>query len=228
MPPAKKRTRTYDPAKIRTAVLAQFGHVREAVARPHARAARRCRPGSGTGPYGSWPRTSPWPLGAVGRYLDEPAPPKRDVALLDWPFATAAAAGHIAEDTRELRRRADLASSPPAPPTAGRSAPAGLAGRGPAAADPVRRDDPRRLPGHPHRRTRRPHRRPERRRPGPRHPVRPPGPRRLHPPARRRPRREGPRRRPPRCGCRRTPWSSASRAPGTPGAPRRTSSRPTR
>lgn len=31
MPPAKKRTRSYDSAKIRAAVLAQFGHVREAV-----------------------------------------------------------------------------------------------------------------------------------------------------------------------------------------------------
>ncbi|MFD7897454.1 sterol carrier family protein [Streptomyces sp. NPDC059743] len=31
MPPAKKRTRSYDSAKIRAAVLAQFGNVREAV-----------------------------------------------------------------------------------------------------------------------------------------------------------------------------------------------------
>ena len=32
MPPARKRTRSYDPAKIRAAVLAQFGNVRAAVA----------------------------------------------------------------------------------------------------------------------------------------------------------------------------------------------------
>ncbi|MEU9603925.1 sterol carrier family protein [Streptomyces sp. NPDC048057] len=32
MPPAKKRTRSYDPAKTRAAVLAQFDHVRTAVA----------------------------------------------------------------------------------------------------------------------------------------------------------------------------------------------------
>jgi hypothetical protein len=31
MPPARKRTRTYDPAKIRVAVLAQFGNVRQGV-----------------------------------------------------------------------------------------------------------------------------------------------------------------------------------------------------
>ncbi len=31
MPPAKKRARSYDPAKIRTAVLAQFENVRQAV-----------------------------------------------------------------------------------------------------------------------------------------------------------------------------------------------------
>lgn len=31
MPPAKKRARTYDAAKIRAAVTAQFGHVADAV-----------------------------------------------------------------------------------------------------------------------------------------------------------------------------------------------------
>ncbi|CAM5739904.1 Amidophosphoribosyltransferase [Streptomyces alboniger] len=31
MPPAKKRARTYDPGRIRTAVLTQFGTVRQAV-----------------------------------------------------------------------------------------------------------------------------------------------------------------------------------------------------
>ena len=31
MPPARKRPRAYDPARIRAAVLAQFGNVRSAV-----------------------------------------------------------------------------------------------------------------------------------------------------------------------------------------------------
>jgi len=31
MPPARKRARTYDSAKVRAAVHAQFGNVREAV-----------------------------------------------------------------------------------------------------------------------------------------------------------------------------------------------------
>ena len=56
MPPARKRTRSYDPAKIRAAVLAQFGNVRAAVATltPDQSPSRV---GRATGRSGTWPRT---------------------------------------------------------------------------------------------------------------------------------------------------------------------------
>ncbi|MEV0908809.1 maleylpyruvate isomerase family mycothiol-dependent enzyme [Streptomyces hokutonensis] len=101
MPPAKKRARTYDPAKTRTAVLAQFGNVREAVA--------------GLSPeqlalptrLGEWTvRELVAHIGmavtAVHRALDRPAPPTQDAVLLDWPFATAASSSAIADFTHKL------------------------------------------------------------------------------------------------------------------------------
>ena len=38
----------------------------------------------------------------VSRNLDRDEPAKAELALLDWPFATAAGAGDIADGTREL------------------------------------------------------------------------------------------------------------------------------
>jgi uncharacterized protein (TIGR03083 family) len=108
MSPAKKRSRTYDPAKIRTAVLAQFGNVREAV--------RTLTPEQLAMPtrLGDWAVRDlvahiGMALGAVGRLLDEPAPAKQDGALLDWPSAIRADAPDIAAYARELaERHADL------------------------------------------------------------------------------------------------------------------------
>ncbi|MDV9173326.1 maleylpyruvate isomerase N-terminal domain-containing protein, partial [Streptomyces sp. W16] len=71
MPTAKKRARTYDPARTRTAVLAQFGNVREAVA--------ALSPGQLALPT----RLGDWTvrelvahigaaLSAIGRFLDRP------------------------------------------------------------------------------------------------------------------------------------------------------------
>ncbi|KAB1149158.1 maleylpyruvate isomerase family mycothiol-dependent enzyme [Streptomyces luteolifulvus] len=101
MPPAKKRTRTYDPAKIRAAVLAQFGNVREAV--------RTLTPEQLALPtrLGDWTVRElaahlTMAVESVSRNLDRDEPAKPDLALLDWPFATAARAGDIAEGTREL------------------------------------------------------------------------------------------------------------------------------
>ncbi|MGW1953412.1 sterol carrier family protein [Streptomyces sp. NPDC001920] len=101
MSPAKKRARTYDPAKIRTAVLAQFGNVRQAV--PTLTDDRLALP----------TRLAGWTVRdlaahvamgveTVSRNLDRDEPAKAELILLDWPFATAARAGDIAEDTREL------------------------------------------------------------------------------------------------------------------------------
>lgn len=101
MPPAKKRARTYDPARIRTAVLTQFGHVREAV--------RTLTPEQVALPT----RLAGWTVrdlaahvamtvDAVSRHLDRDEPAKAELALLDWPFATAALAGDIDDGTRDL------------------------------------------------------------------------------------------------------------------------------
>lgn len=101
MPPAKKRTRSYDSAKIRAAVSAQFGHVRDAVlALP---------PEALDGPtrLGEWTVRElaghiAAAVGAVARCLAEPEPPRQELALLDWPLRTAGAAARIDEDTRAV------------------------------------------------------------------------------------------------------------------------------
>lgn len=101
MPPARKRPRTYDPAKIRTAVLAQFGNVRDAV--------RSLTPDQLAAPtrLGDWTVRDlaahiTMAVGTVSRNLEHPRPPKAELALLDWPFATAVRAADIDEGTKEL------------------------------------------------------------------------------------------------------------------------------
>ncbi|MEV7568113.1 maleylpyruvate isomerase family mycothiol-dependent enzyme [Streptomyces tanashiensis] len=99
MPPAKKRARSYDSAKTRAAVLAQFGNVREAVA---ALAPERL---DGPTRLGEWTVRDlvghlSMVLGSVARYLDGPEPAVRELALVDWPLATATASARIDEDTR--------------------------------------------------------------------------------------------------------------------------------
>ncbi|MET7618893.1 sterol carrier family protein [Streptomyces sp. NPDC005408] len=106
MPPAKKRTRSYDSAKIRTAVLTQFEHVRQAV-------------GTLTPEQLALPtRLGDWTVrdlaghitmavGAVSRCLEQPAPVAVEVELLDWPFATVKHAGSISEDSKEIAASAE-------------------------------------------------------------------------------------------------------------------------
>ncbi|MFE7650968.1 maleylpyruvate isomerase family mycothiol-dependent enzyme [Streptomyces phaeoluteigriseus] len=101
MSPAKKRPRAYDPAKIRTAVLAQFGNVREAV--------RTLSPEQLALPtrLGEWTvRELVAHIGmavtAVGRSLELPEPAKPDATLLDWPSATSVSAPAIDAFTRRL------------------------------------------------------------------------------------------------------------------------------
>ncbi|WP_306324921.1 maleylpyruvate isomerase family mycothiol-dependent enzyme [Streptomyces venezuelae] len=102
MPPAKKRTRSYDSAKTRAAVLAQFRHVREAVA--------GLTPEQLNGPtrLGDWTVRDlaahlAWMVDSVPQLLAAPEPAGQDrLALLDWPFATAGAAGRIDEHTRGI------------------------------------------------------------------------------------------------------------------------------
>ncbi|GAA2344026.1 maleylpyruvate isomerase family mycothiol-dependent enzyme [Streptomyces kunmingensis] len=98
---AKKRTRSYASAKIRTAVLTQFGNVRKA--------AETLTPEHLAGPtrLGDWTVREllahlSMALGAVDRSLALPEPSKAEVAALDWPFATAVNAEGIADRSRSL------------------------------------------------------------------------------------------------------------------------------
>ncbi|MFD9880656.1 sterol carrier family protein [Streptomyces alboflavus] len=101
MPPAKKRTRSYDPTKIRTAVLAQFAAVRTAVAglTPEQLAAPTR--------LGDWTVRElaahlTMVLGSVARYLDAPEPDKHEVPLQDWPFRTSSASAQVDEDVHGI------------------------------------------------------------------------------------------------------------------------------
>jgi len=101
MSPAKKRARTYDPARIRAAILTQFGNVREAVA--------TLTPEQLAGPtrLGEWTVRDlaahmTMAVETVSRSLDRDEPPKPELTLLDWPFATASRAADIADGTRSL------------------------------------------------------------------------------------------------------------------------------
>ncbi|MFF0275899.1 sterol carrier family protein [Streptomyces sp. NPDC004330] len=101
MPPAKKRARRYDSAKTRAAVLAQFTHVREAVG--------GLTPEQLDGPtrLGEWTVRDlaahlTVALSSLARRLAEPEPARRELALLDWPAATASAAASIDEVARAV------------------------------------------------------------------------------------------------------------------------------
>jgi uncharacterized protein (TIGR03083 family) len=101
MPPAKKRTRSYDHAKIRAAVLAQFEQVRQAVdALTPEQFARPTRLGAWT--VHELAAHIAMVAGLVVRYLEMPEPAKQEVALLDWPFATVTAAAQVDEATRQI------------------------------------------------------------------------------------------------------------------------------
>ncbi|MCS0638854.1 maleylpyruvate isomerase family mycothiol-dependent enzyme [Streptomyces sp. LP05-1] len=107
MPPARKRARSYDPAKTRAAVRAQFDHVRAAVLglTPEQLAAPT--------------RLGDWTVrelaahlalgyGSVPRALAEPEPATRELELVEWPFATAPQAGGVDEAARTAAAGADL------------------------------------------------------------------------------------------------------------------------
>ncbi|MGW0737254.1 sterol carrier family protein [Streptomyces sp. NPDC002851] len=106
MPPSKKRPRSYDHAKIRAAVLAQFDAVREAVlALDEERLARPTH-------LGDWTvRELAVHLGmatrAVSRSLAQPAPECAELALVDWPLATLDVVGTVADVTRQLAKETE-------------------------------------------------------------------------------------------------------------------------
>lgn len=103
MPPARKRTRSYDPARIRSAVLAQFGHLREAVeGLTPEQLALPTRSGDGT--VRELVAHIAQTFGAVAEALALPEPAKAEVALLDWPFSTAERAGAVDAGTGAAAR----------------------------------------------------------------------------------------------------------------------------
>ena len=229
MPPARKRPRTYDPAKTRTAVLAQFGNVREAVRTLTAeQLALPTRLGDWT--VRDLVAHITMAVESVSRDLERPEPAKAG-ARPCWTGRSRPppCAGAIAEDTRGAGRGRPRPRRPLRPASEQRlterlaAAPRRsrlLATR----AGGMRLDDylvtrtvelvvhtddlNAAVPASTSRTTARPS---------------PPAPGCSPTPS--------PRRRPaarPRCGSRRTPSCSAWRGRGTPGAPRPTSSRPTR
>ncbi|WP_327696396.1 maleylpyruvate isomerase family mycothiol-dependent enzyme [Streptomyces sp. NBC_00459] len=105
MPPAAKkpkpRTRTYDPTKTRTAVLTQYANIRTAIVTlTPDQLALPTRLGDWT--VRDLAAHVTMAVETVSRNLDRDEPEKAELALLDWPFATAARAADIAGGTREL------------------------------------------------------------------------------------------------------------------------------
>ncbi|MEV3989542.1 sterol carrier family protein [Streptomyces sp. NPDC049837] len=105
MPPAKKRTRSYDPAKTRAAVLAQFDHVRQGVLTlTPEQLALPTRLGEWT--VRELAAHITMAVRSVIRGVAAPEPATRDLALLDWPLATRKYAGDVDHDTREIAEAA--------------------------------------------------------------------------------------------------------------------------
>ncbi|MGW6418047.1 sterol carrier family protein [Streptomyces sp. NPDC055055] len=101
MPPAKKRNRSYDSARTRAAVLAQFAHVRTAV--------EKLSPEQLDGPtrLGEWTVRDlaahvAWMVDSVPLLMEAPERGKDRLALLDWPSVTEGGAGRIDEHTRGI------------------------------------------------------------------------------------------------------------------------------
>ncbi|MCP3817983.1 maleylpyruvate isomerase family mycothiol-dependent enzyme [Streptomyces sp. A3M-1-3] len=95
------KTRRYDSAKIRAAVLAQFGHVREAAA--------TLTPDQLTLPthLGDWTVRDlaahiAWVIDSLADAIERPAPVKAEITAVEWPFETARLARRISEVAKEL------------------------------------------------------------------------------------------------------------------------------
>ncbi|WP_175412111.1 maleylpyruvate isomerase family mycothiol-dependent enzyme [Streptomyces sp. TRM64462] len=110
MPPAKKRARSYDSAKTRAAVQAQFAHVADAVrGLDDEQLALPTRLGAWT--VRELAAHIAMVMRSVVRGVAAPEPAALDAELLDWPAATRKFAPTVDEDTREL---ADEAGDLPA------------------------------------------------------------------------------------------------------------------
>lgn len=115
MPSSRSRVRRYDPARTRSAVLAQFDHLRQAVST------------LGAEQLGLPTRLGDWTVRelavhivmaveAVSRHIDERSPEapaggaheQREITLLEWASATAPVGGRIAEEARDLATSATI------------------------------------------------------------------------------------------------------------------------
>ncbi|MFF3860311.1 sterol carrier family protein [Streptomyces sp. NPDC002209] len=107
MPPAKKRARTYDAAKIRAAVTAQFGHVADAVRELSGE--QLARP-SGVGAWSVAELAAhiAWIADSLATGLARPPAAVPELTAVEWPSATASLAGKIAEAARETLEGAPL------------------------------------------------------------------------------------------------------------------------
>ncbi|MFD9338697.1 sterol carrier family protein [Streptomyces sp. NPDC060028] len=107
MPPARKKPRTYDPAKIRAAVTAQFGHVADAVRGLDA--GQLARP-SGLGDWSVADLAAhiAWIADSMAAGLARPPAAVAELPAVEWPFATASLAGKISEAARETLSGAPL------------------------------------------------------------------------------------------------------------------------
>ncbi|MFJ6798830.1 sterol carrier family protein [Streptomyces sp. NPDC091268] len=107
MPPARKKPRTYDPARIRAAVTAQFGHVADAVRELDAQ--QLARP-SGVGHWSVADLAGhiAWIADSLAGSLARPPAAVAELPAVEWPFATASLAGKISEAARETLAGAPL------------------------------------------------------------------------------------------------------------------------
>ncbi|MDJ0384256.1 maleylpyruvate isomerase family mycothiol-dependent enzyme [Streptomyces sp. G-G2] len=107
MAPGKKRPRTYDSARIRAAVTAQFGHVADAVRGLSAE--QLARPTHlGDWSVGELAAHIAWIADSLAGGLARPPAAKAVLSAVEWPFATAPLAGRIADAAAETLGGAPL------------------------------------------------------------------------------------------------------------------------
>ncbi|MGR4881804.1 sterol carrier family protein [Streptomyces sp. LARHCF249] len=108
MPPAKKKPRAYDPAKIRAAVTAQFGHVARAVGELSPE--QLARPtGLGKWTVADLAAHIAWIADSLAAGLARPPAALAELTAVEWPFATASLAGKISEAAHETLAGGPLA-----------------------------------------------------------------------------------------------------------------------
>ncbi|MFD7260719.1 sterol carrier family protein [Streptomyces sp. NPDC059874] len=107
MPPARKKQRTYDPAKIRAAVTAQFGHVADGV---RALTPDRLARPSGLGEWtvADLAAHVAWIADSLAGGLARPPGGVAELSAVEWPSVTASLAGKISEAARETLAGAPL------------------------------------------------------------------------------------------------------------------------